>query len=386
MDASTAAEVLRLARLVPDPRRHNIVHPLPQMIVMSLVAILCGSDGWEDVAEFCQAREQWFANFLELPRGTPSHDTFSRVFARLLPEHLEDLLRQWMSALQVGSSGKLIAIDGKSLRRSFQHAWDTSGMAHIVSAFATENQLVLAQMGVKDKDNELTAIRQLLELVDLKGCTVSIDALGCQRDIAQRIVQAKGQYVLRVKDNQPTLHGKVKALLDEAIVEKLAGWQGASEFTEVDSGHGRIETRRVWYTTEVGPLGQELLALWPSIQAVAAVERRRELVKRPASTERHYYILSDGKLTAQRAGEIIRGHWSIENGLHYVLDVSFNEDQSRVRKNHGPENLSRLRRLTANLLRLNASQRSIKLQRKRCGWSDEYLFQTLLRGLDGSAA
>jgi predicted transposase YbfD/YdcC len=386
MDASAVGDVLRLASLVSDPRRHNVVHRLPQMIVMSLVAILCGSDSWEDVAEYCEVRKDWFAAFLDLPRGTPSHDTFGRVFARLVPEQLENMLRQWMTALQVGSGGKLIAIDGKSIRRSFEHAWDTSGMAHIVSAFATENQLVLAQMGVKDKENELAAVRQLLEMVDLKGCTVSIDAIGCQRDIAARIVGAGGNYVLQVKENQPTLHRKVKALLDEAILEKLVGWRGASESTEVDSGHGRIETRRVWYTTEVRHLGRDLLELWPSIKAIAAVERRRELVKRPGSTERHYYILSDGTLTAERAGQIIRGHWGIENGLHYVLDVSFNEDQSRVRKNHGPENLSRLRRLTANLLRLNASKRSIKVQRKRCGWSEEYLFQTLFRGLGGSAA
>jgi predicted transposase YbfD/YdcC len=386
MDASAAGEVLRLASLVDDPRRHNIVHPLPQMIVMSLVAILCGSDGWEDVAEFCDAREEWFGAFLELPRGTPSHDTFDRVFARLVPEQLENMLRRWMTALQIASGGKLIAIDGKSLRRSFEHAWDTSGMAHIVSAFATENQLVLAQMGVKDKENEITAIKQLLEMVDLKGCTVSIDAIGCQREIAAKIVAGQGDYVLQVKENQPTLHRKVKALLDEAILEDLAGWQGASQCADVDSGHGRIETRKVWYTTEVRHLGKELLELWPSIKAIAAVERRRELVKQEPGTQRHYYILSDGKLTAQRAGQIIRGHWGIENGLHYVLDVSFNEDQCRVRKDHGPENLSRLRRLTANLLRLNKSKRSIKGQRKRCGWSDEYLFQTLFRGLDGTAA
>lgn len=386
MDASAVGEVLRLASLVEDPRRHNTVHPLPQMIVMSLVAMLCGSDGWEDVGEFCDARAEWFAAFLELPRGIPSHDTFGRVFARLKAAEVEKMLRQWMHALHVVSGGKLIAIDGKSIRRSFAHAWDSSDMAHIVSVFATENRLVLAQIGVKGKDSEITAIKQLLEMVDLKGCTVSIDAIGCQREIAARIVQAGGDYVLQVKENQPTLYRKVKALLDEAILEDLAGWKGASRFTDVDSGHGRIETREVWYTSEVRHLGKDLLELWPGIKAIAAVERRRELVKQEPSMERHYYILSDGKLTAQRAGQIIRGHWSIENGLHYVLDVSFNEDQCRVRKDHGPENLSRLRRLTANLLRLNGSKRSIKGQRKRCGWSDEYLFQTLFRGLGDAAA
>ena len=235
---------------------------------------------------------------------------------------------------------------------------------------------------MNDKENEIIAIPKLLAMIDLKGSTVTIDAIGCQREIARQITEAKGHYVLQVKENQPTLHAKVKGLLDEAILEKLAGWKGDGS-EDVDTGHGRIETRRVWVTTEIQHLGVDVLALWPSVKAIAAVERVREVLgKEPkTSTERHYYILSDGACTAQRVGAIIRGHWAIENGLHYVLDVSFNEDQSRVRKGHAAENLSRLRRLTANLLRLNSTKRSIKGQRKRCGWSDQYLFNTLFRGL-----
>lgn len=387
MDASVAAPVLRLAGIVTDPRRHNRLHPLPEMIVMALVAILCGADGWDDVADFCQVRRDWFKELLSLPRGVPSHDTFGRVFARLDPLQLEEVLRQWMNALNVASGGKLIAVDGKSLRRSFEHAWDQSGMAHVVSAFAGENRLVLAQLGVLDKENEITAIPKLLAMIDLRGSTVTIDAIGCQREIAKQITDAKGHYVLQVKDNQPTLLAKVKALLDEAALEQMKGWKGSMS-QDVDAGHGRVETRRVWLTTEVNHLGADLLALWPSVRAIAAVERVREVMgKEPkVSTERHYYILSDRRCTAERAGAIIRGHWSIENGLHHVLDVSFNEDQSRVRKGHGAENLSRLRRLTANLLRLNPTKRSIRGQRKRCGWSDEYLFQTLFRGLNAAEA
>jgi predicted transposase YbfD/YdcC len=382
MDASVVAPVLRLVNCVSDPRRHNRLHPLPQMIVMALIAILCGADGWDDVAEFCQVREEWFGRLLALPHGIPSHDTFGRVFARLDPLQLEQMLRQWMNALSIGSRGKLIAVDGKSLRRSFEHAWDTSGMAHVVSAFAGENRIVLAQLGVLDKENEITAIPKLLAMIDLTGSTVTIDAIGCQRQIAKQIVEARGNYILQVKDNQPTLHLKIKALLDEAILEKMKGWKG-SLLEDVDSGHGRVETRRVWLTTEIRHLGTDLLERWPSIKAIAAVERVREVMgeETKVSTERHYYILSNGKCNAESAAAIIRGHWSIENGLHHVLDVSFNEDQSRVRKGHGPENLSRLRRLTANLLQLNAARRSIRSQRKRCGWSEQYLFQTLLRGL-----
>src|SRR3954469_8070895 len=387
MDASAAAPVLRLARLVTDPRRHNRLHPLPEMIVMALVAILCGSDGWDDVADFCQIRAAWFKRFLALPRGVPSPDTFGRVCARLDPLQVEEVLRQWMNALNVASGGKLIAVDGKSLRRSFEHAWNaTTTMSHIVSAFASENRLVLAQLGVLDKENEITAIPRLLAMIDLKGSTVTIDPIGCQRSIAQQIVDAKAHYVLQVKDNQPTLHQKVRALLDEAILDKMKGWKGSTH-EDVDAGHGRVETRRVWVTTEVDGLGADLLALWPSIKAVAAVERVREVMgetgtEPKVSTERHYYILSDRRCTAERAGAIIRGHWSVENGLHHVLDVSFDEDRCRVRKGHAAENLSRLRRLTANLLRLNPTSRSIRGQRKRCGWSDQYLFDTLLRGLN----
>lgn len=382
MDASAAAPVLRLAADVTDPRRHNFLHPLPGMLVMALIARLCGCDGWDDVAEFCQVRQAWFKGFLSLPRGIPSHDTFDRVFARLDPGQLEGMLRRWMEALHIGSAGKLIAIDGKSLRGSFQCGWDKSGMAHIVSAFAGENRVVLAQLGVLDKENEITAIPKLLAMLDLKGATVTIDAIGCQRNIAEQIALAKGHFILQVKDNQPTLHGKVAIVMDDAIQSDLVEWK-AHQCKDTDAGHGRIETRQVWVTTEVEHLGEELLALWPRVKAIAAVERTRAIKGTDAApaVERHYYILSNPRLSAKRVGEIIRGHWGIENTLHHVLDVSFDEDRSRVRKGHGAENLSRLRRLTANLLQLNQSKKSIRLQRKKCGWSEKYLFDTLLRGL-----
>jgi predicted transposase YbfD/YdcC len=353
------------------------------MIVMAVIAVLCGANGWDDVAEHCEIREEWFKSLLSLPHGVPSHDTFGRVFARLDPMQLEAMLRQWMHALHIGSAGKLVHIDGKTVRGSFDHAWDASGMAHIVGAFASENRVALAQLGVNDKENEITAIPKLLAMLDLKGSTVTIDAIGCQREIAKQIVEAEGDYVLQVKQNQPTLHGKIEKLMELAILDKMDGWKGGV-FEEIDAGHGRIETRRVWLTTEVEHLGDDLRALWPSIGAIAAVERTRELMgKTPKiSTERSYYILSDDQCTAERAGEIIRGHWAIENSLHYVLDVSFDEDKSRVRKGYAAENLSRLRRLTANLLQLNGRKRSIKGQRKTCSWSDEYMFKTLLRGLE----
>lgn len=380
--ASAVAPVLRLVAQVADPRRPNRVHPLPEMIVMAVLAVLCGSDGWDDIAEFCEVRERWLVEIFGLPRGVPCADTFARVFARLNPKELEKVIHGWMSALGFQGGQKTIAIDGKSVRRSFKHAWDSSGMAHLVGAYASENQVSLAQIGVNGKGNEITAITALLALLELKGSTVTIDAIGCQREIARKIREAGANYVLQVKENQPTLHQKVKALLDEAMLEKLSGWKG-SYFEQTDGGHGRIETRRVWLSSEVNHLGAELLELWPGVKALAAVEREREMTgkNQKRSIERHYFILSDGQCTAEQAARIIRGHWSIENGLHYVLDVSFNEDQSRTRKGHSAENLSRLRRLTASLLRQNPDKRSIRMRRKCCGWSLEYLLQTLLRGL-----
>jgi predicted transposase YbfD/YdcC len=357
MDASAVSQILRIVGQVTDPRRHNRLHPLPEMIIMAVMAVLCGADGWEDVGEFVSEREEWLKTFLNIPHGAPCADTFERVFARLDPPQVEDCIHRWLQALNLSSAGKQVAIDGKSLRRSFQQAWDKSGMAHMVSAFATDNRLALAQLATEGKGGEIGAIQSLLEMVDLKGCTVTIDAIGCQKEIAGKIVTGKGNYLLSVKDNQPTLHAKVKALLDEAILEQLAGWEGGSHFQQTNGGHGRIETRDIWYTTEVASLG-ELLEQWPGLKAIVAVQRKRQVVGKEPTTERHYFICSDAKLDAEHAGQMIRGHWAIENSLHYVLDVSFNEDQSRVRKNHGAENLSRLRRLTANLLQLDPKKGS----------------------------
>lgn len=379
MDASAIAPVLRLASQVTDPRRHNRLHPLPQLIVIAVMAVLCGADSWQDVGEFAREREDWLKGFLDLPHGVPCPDTFERVFARLEPEQMETCVRRWLEALSVGPDDQ-IAVDGKSLRRSFEKSWDKSGMVHIVSAFATNNRLALAQQATEGKGGEIKAIEALLKTLDLTGATVTIDAIGCQKSIVELIVQRKGQYIVSVKDNQPTLHAKLAAAMNEAILEKLAGWEGASQFEQTNGGHGRIETRRTWCTTEVTALGP-VLEEWPSVKALVAVERHRQVIGKEPTVERHYFIASDAALDAERAGRMIRGHWGIENSLHYVLDVSFDEDQSRVRKGHGPENLSRLRRLTANLLQLIPRKASIRCKRKLCCWSERFLRETLLRSL-----
>jgi predicted transposase YbfD/YdcC len=293
-----------------------------------------------------------------------------------------------MSALVELAEGRLIAIDGKSIRRSFEHAWDKSGMAHLVSAMVSQgdNRLVFGQVAVEDKSNEITAIPKLLELMDLKGAVVTIDAMGSQREIAGKIVQGGGDYVLPVKENQPALHDKVRALLDEAALP--GGVQGLSVgyFEQAQEDHGRRETRRVWVVDDVACRGKQLLSLWPGLAggSLALVERvRQDLgdLTGKITLERHYYISSlkgSDDAAAKTMGKYARGHWAMENNLHWQLDVSFNEDQRRLRKGHGAENFSRLCRIALNLLKRDKSVKiGIKGKRLNAGWDQDYLLRLI---------
>jgi predicted transposase YbfD/YdcC len=379
---------------LPDPRSPlGRRHVLSDLLTLAICAVICGADGWVQVEQFANAKRAWFTTFLSLPYGIASHDTFGRVFAMLDPDALERCFVGWTQAL-ASAGGKLVAVDGKSLRRSFAHAWDTSGMSHLVSAFVGANRMVLGQLAVdgggggddddeaRRRGNEITAIPKLLELLDLKGATVSIDAIGCQREIAAKIRERGADYVLCLKANQPTLHAKVKALLDEAILEGFtAADMGGDYFEEVDGDHGRIETRRVWCTDRVDHL--KLGEPWPHLASVAAVERVREVLGKDKSTaqkqvERHYYISSLTGADARRMAGAIRGHWSVENQLHWHLDVSFGEDQRRVRKGNGAENFSRLARVALNLLQRDTKTKvGIKTKRLMAGWNPDYLLSLL---------
>jgi predicted transposase YbfD/YdcC len=374
--APSADGFLRYFQDMPDPRDCNTVHQLSDMLVIAVLAVICGADGWVDVEFFGKAKHRWLATFLDLPGGIPSHDTFGRLFARLDPEAFERGFVAWMSALVQGTGGRLVAIDGKALRRSFEQAWDKSGMAHLVSAFAGANQLVFGQLAVEDKSNEILAIPKLLELLDLKGAVVTIDALGCQKEIAGRIVQKQAGYVLAVKENQPALYAKVTALLDEALLEGFGGMPH-DYFEQTNGGHGRIETRQVWCTREVHWLGK-LVQEWPGLQSLAVVESKRQVIGQEPKIERRYYISTlDGQDAEVMAGAI-RGHWGIENQLHWSLDVTFGEDQSRIRKDHGAENFSRLRRIALNLLQKEKTTKaSIRGKRKLAGWDHGYLLKLL---------
>jgi len=365
---------------LPDPRSPmGKRHVLSDMLTIAICAVICGADGWSAVEEFGRAKHEWFATFLGLPHGVPSHDTFGRVFAALDPAAFESCFGAWAAALSAGSGGGLVSLDGKSLRRSFEHAWDRSGMAHLVSAFAGANRLVLGQValeagqGREPGDNEITALPRLLDLLDLRGSTVSIDAVGCQRSVSAKVLEKGADYVLCVKENQPTLHAKLKALLDEAVLD---GQMPLDHFREVDGDHGRIETREVWASDQVQHL--RLREPWPGLASVACVRRVREVIGGDSSDERSYYISSIRRPGAAALAEAIRGHWGIENRLHWHLDVSFGEDACRVRKGHGAENFSRLRRIALNLLhRETTNPRGLKIKRQRAGWDHDYLLRVL---------
>jgi len=376
MDALIPGEILRVLEHMPDPRRHNTRHKLIDILTIGLLAVICGADGWVGVVFYAKSKQDWLKTFLELPAGIPSHDTFGRVFAHLDPEAFEKCFLEWISALVDLSGGKLVAIDGKSLRRSFEHGWDKSGMTHMVSAFVQANSMVFSQIKTEGKGQELDGIKKLLDLLDLQGAVVTIDALGCQKDIAARIIKAKAGYVLQVKDNQPALHGALQTLLTEAVLDKLAGWC-ADTHQSLDGDHGRIETRKItvlWNIEHLGAMAQE----WPGLKSVALVERTRE-VGGKVSTEKHYYIGSlDGRKTARQFLGYTRGHWAVENNGHWQLDVSFNEDQRRIRKDHGAENFSRLCRIALNLLKNEKTLKAgIAIRRQTCGWDNQYLLKVV---------
>jgi predicted transposase YbfD/YdcC len=359
-----------------DPRGNNQLHPLCNLIVIAICAVICGADGWVQVEQFARAKRKFFKTFLDLSNGIPSHDTFGRVFSLIDPDAFERCFMAWTQSLVAGSGGSLVNIDGKALRRSFEHAWESSGMTHLVSAFMSANHMVFGQLAVESKSNEITAIPKLLELLDLKGATITIDAMGCQKSIAGKIVDGGGDYYLGLKQNQPQLYEKVKNLMDEAILEKFAKMKH-DFFEETDGDHGRIETRRVWCTSEVKWLG-ELANGWAGLGMLVAVESIRQ-VNGKTSTERRYYIASRKTASAAQAAQAIRGHWGIENRLHWSLDMSFNEDQCRIRKGHGAENFSRLRRIALNLLQRETSRKvGIKTKRLIAGWDDNYLLKLLI--------
>lgn len=376
MDAKAPAGIPRAFANLPDPRHHNIRHKLIDILTISLFAVICGAENWVSVAWYGRQREDWLRTFLELPYGIPSHDTFGDVFARLAPDAFEACFQAWTASLAQLSGGKLVAIDGKSIRRAFESAWDSGGMPHIVSAFVAANGTVFAQQKTDGKGKELSAIEKLLELLDLNGAVVTTDALGCQKKITQKVRERGGDYVLQVKDNQPSLLRAVENVMAEGRANKFKGLS-SDYWEQTEKGHGRIETREVWVCWNPEKLG-EVAKGWEGLKCLVTVRRTR-IVGENKSVELHQYIGSlDARHTAAQLAGYVRGHWCVENNLHWQLDVSFNEDQSRIRKGNGAENFSRLNRIALNLLKREKTAKvGIKNKRLGCGWSDDYLIKVV---------
>jgi len=361
---------------LPDPRVGNAKqHELLDILVIAICAVICAADGWVEVELWGKAHVTWLRTFLDLPHGVPSHDTFGRVFARLDPKHFRRCFVSWMRAVSKLTHRQVVAVDGKRLRRSHDQRAGKSAI-HMVSAWATANRLVLGQVKTDDKSNEITAIPDLLRLLELTGCIVTIDAIGCQTAIADRIVQQGGDYLLAVKENQPQLYQDVHDLFAECL--KVNFRQVPHDYyRSVNKGHGRVEIRQCWTLADA-----EFLAYvaqhrtWKNLQTVVMIRAERR-VGDQTSLETRYYI-SSLESNARLALQAARGHWGIENGLHWVLDIAFREDESRVRKDHAPENLAVLRHLALNLLKQEPTAKvGLKAKRLKAAWDRGYLLQVL---------
>lgn len=354
---------------LPDPRIEtaNKLHKLTDILVVATCAVIAGADGWEEIAEYGKSKEAFFRRFLELPNGVPSHDTFERVFARLDPDAFADRFGRWMAGACESTGLVHVAVDGKSARRAAKDTF--TGCLHLVSAWAVENRLILGQRSVPDGGHEITTVPDLLAALDLSGAVVTLDAAGCQKATVEQIRSQGGDYVVCVKGNQKGLHDAVAGVFERAGDAEFAGCGMASE---VGEGHGREEERYV--TVVRDPAG--LPAGWKDVGAVALVCRERRVKGRKNEGTARYYITSLRVGAAELAG-YIRNHWGIENGLHWVLDVSFREDDSRTRSGHAAANLGMLRRVAVSLLKRAGTRGSIKTRRMKAGWDDDYLLQVL---------
>jgi predicted transposase YbfD/YdcC len=356
-----------------DPRStRNRLYTMSEILLTTLSASICGAEGWQDVEDFGKSKLEYLQKFLLYKNGIPSDDTFRRFFRSLDPEKFQELFRIWVQSISVGDvEGSVIAIDGKSSRHSFD---DDKQMLHMISAYATEARIVLAQEKVCEKSNEITAIPKLLEWLDVKGNTVTIDAMGCQFSIANQIIQKEGQYILALKGNQGALHNDIRTYLEDKDVLK-----NLKAHIDYDKGHGRIETRKCFVSNDVNWL-LERHPNWNSIKSIIRVDSIREEKDR-TTTETRYYISSEIK-PAEKMLAGIRSHWSIENNLHWVLDMSFGEDYSRIRKENAPQIMAIIRHIALNLLQITKNQmkrRSIKRLRKVAGWDDTVLSTILLQ-------
>jgi predicted transposase YbfD/YdcC len=352
-------------------KRHNLI----DIIAIAIVGIICGADDWVSIEMVGQAKEKWFRTFLELPHGIPSHDTFGKVFAWIDPKEFQASFMDWIQEIAVMTAGEVVALDGKTIRRSHDHANGKEAL-HMVNAWASRNELVIGQLSVADKSNEITAIPKLLELLDLKGCIVTMDAMGTQKDISRLIRAQNADYVLAVKGNQGGLHERVQSLFEVDRKEEFRGSSFAKE-RSVGKNHGRLEIRECWVTSD-----PEYLAYvdpdheWDGLQSVGVIESVRNMGGHETKSLRYY--ISSLKPTAKEMLACVRNHWGVENSLHWSLDVVFREDDSRVRTGNAQENLAVMRKIALNHLRQEKTKKcGAKWKRLLCNMDHDYLLKVI---------
>lgn len=372
-DPINSKSLIEHVRIIPDPRvTGRCDHLLVDIIVIAITAILCGADDWNSIEGFGKAKEQWFRKFLQLPSGIPSHDTFRRVFARISPPAFQECFIDWVRDV-AGTIKGVIAIDGKRLRRSHDRGLGKKAI-HMVSAWAAENSLVLGQVKTDEKSNEITAIPELLQLLDIHGCIVTIDAMGCQKAIAKQIIEQDGDYVLALKGNQSGLQEAVESVFEQADSVGYKGYP-VDYFETSERSRNRVETRRHW-TIKCDDL-LEHTKLWKGLNIIGMVECERTL--NGTTTIEYRYYIGSIENNAQLFGKSVRDHWGIENKLHWRLDMGFREDESRIRKGHSAENFAVMRHFAINLLKQDKlTKLGVKNKRLKAGWDDEYRANLLL--------
>jgi predicted transposase YbfD/YdcC len=368
---------------LPDPRRQtqNTKHLLVDVLLITLCGVIAGCNSVVQIGEYARRKEAWLKTFLRLPGGVPSHDTIARVLALLDPGAFEACFVRWVQDLHVATDGEIVAIDGKTLRRSFDRA---SGQAalHLVSAWAKANGLVLGQVAVDAKSNEITAIPELLRRLELAGAIVTIDALGCQKEIAAQIRAGDADYVLALKENQPTLYADVERVFVEGLEDDFAGLEHRACRT-VERGHGRTE-ERYYHVVGVPPEVAQRHPEWKDLETLGMVYSERQVHGGAASSEVRFYV-SSLKPRVKQFAAAVRSHWGVENSCHWVLDVTFREDESRMRSGHAAQNMGALRRLALSLLRREPTHLSLAAKRLAAGWDDNLMMQVLTAGKTSSA-
>lgn len=356
-----------------DPRaqNHSLRHKLIDILMLTIVAVICGADNWVAVEKFGHSKYEWLKTFLELAHGIPSHDVIGQLFSRLDPQQLQESFLKWINTVFIFTGGKIIAIDGKTLRHSYDTASGRPAI-HMISAWCCKNNLVLGQVKTSEKSNEITAIPELLKMLDLKGHIVTIDAMGCQKKIAQQIIESGGDYVFNLKGNQSSLHDDVRLFIESYVDEKRLTNTLFDQHEVVDGDHGRVETRRYWITENIAWLTQD--HKWCGLKSIGMVEyEHTDKATGQIERERRCFITSL-KAQAKPFSEAVRMHWGVENGLHWCLDVAFNEDACRVRKDYAPENFAVIRHIALNLLKNEKTAKTgIKNKRLMAGWDHTYL-------------